>query len=51
MEERQEENENNEALPLQFSTSELNMEEWNFLMNSADGLTLYLRQLKYILKE
>ncbi|NKW96657.1 ATP-binding protein [Bacillus toyonensis] len=51
VEERQAEYENIDVIPLQFSTSELNVEDWNFLMNTADNSVLYLRQLKSILKE
>jgi DNA phosphorothioation-dependent restriction protein DptH len=51
VEERQEEYENIEVLPLQFSTSELNVEDWNFLMSTGDSSALYLRQLKSVLKE
>ncbi|MGG4169245.1 hypothetical protein ABEW00_17520 [Rossellomorea vietnamensis] len=51
VEERQEEYANIEVLPLLFSTSELNVEDWNFLMSTGDSSALYLRQLKSVLKE
>ncbi|WLR46565.1 DUF853 family protein [Halobacillus litoralis] len=51
VEERKEEYKNIDVRPLQFSTRELNVEDWNFLMNTGDSSALYLRQLKSVLKE
>lgn len=39
-----------EVLPLQFSTDELNVEDWQFLMNSEGNSSMYLRQLKSVLR-
>lgn len=39
-----------EVLPLQFSTDELNVEDWQFLMNSEGNSAMYLRQLKSVLR-
>ena len=38
------------VLPLQFSTDELNVEDWQFLMNSEGNSAMYLRQLKSVLR-
>ena len=39
-----------EVIPLQFSTDELNVEDWQFLMNSDGNSAMYLRQLKSVLR-
>lgn len=51
VQERQKEYKNIQVLPLEFSTNELTIEDWNFLMSTGDSSALYLRQLKSVLKE
>ncbi|WP_074625601.1 ATP-binding protein [Bacillus cereus] len=51
VDERREEYEGIEVIPLQFSTRELTVEDWNFLMSTTDSTALYVRQLKSVLKE
>lgn len=51
VEERREQFPSIEVLPLMFSSKELNVQDWLFLLGAIGNDSAYIKQLKYIMKE